>query len=341
MKKIFSNIVISIVAVVLIVFFLEVALRLTAPLHFTGFTDAYQYDSDLGYRAMPGHHLSLTDYQQELQVNHYGTINYQENFREYKNLIFAVGDSYTQGTGLYSDASYPFQLDLMLNIDRNGGKHKIKYSKEYGVVNLGLAAYGAEQEYLVLKRYISLIGKPDIVLYMGCDNDATDDALFRSGIRHKNIVKGNPEYGALYYPINFIFNKTETGKRIRYIIQEKIIRKSAKKESMINLTNQSVAQRQIDVINKIIDLAKNNNSKIILSWAETGHSYEWLKQWSHENNIAFADWQPVVNEISNNLKALEMKNPHSGRHYRTWVNSMVALSFKHEIEKIRKAEQGE
>lgn len=280
---------------------------------------------------MPGHHLSLTDYQQELYVNPLGTINFQKDFQGYETLIFAVGDSYTQGTGLYADASYPFQLDLMLNLREKDGR--CEYTRQYGVVNLGLAAYGGEQSFLAFKRYLKLIGKPKFVLYMGCDNDAADDVLFRSGARHKNVVKDNPRYGVLYYPISLFFYKTEIGKRIRYVIQEKIIRKSAIDESKRASDHQPVARTQLPVISKIIDLAKENGASVILSWSYPGGSYDWLKKWAGENHVSFADWHPLVSDVSGNIGALPLENPHSGDHFRTWVNSMIARSFRMEIEK--------
>ena len=333
-KRLFVNLVISLFVIFITVGVLEVALRLFAPLHFTGFTDAFHYDPDVGYKAMPGHHLSLTDYQQEMYVNALGTINFQRDFQGYKSLVFAVGDSYTQGTGLPADASYPFQLDLKLNLQNTNGKGR--YSKEYGVVNLGLAAYGGEQSYIVLKRYIGLIGKPKFILYMGCDNDPVDDQLFRSGMRHKNIVKDNPRYGLLYHPIRLVFYKSEIGKRFRYVIQEKVIRKSAADSALADSERQTPAQDQLPVIEKIIALAKENEATVILSWSGMNASYYFLKDWALKNKVQFADWEPLVKDISENIVDLPLDNPHSGLHYRTWVNSMVAESFKEEIKKAMK-----
>jgi hypothetical protein len=333
-KRWFVNFLISFFVILITIGVFEIALRLFAPLHFTGFTDAFHYDPDLGYKAMPGHHLSLTDYQQEMYVNAIGTINFQRDFQGYKNLVFAVGDSYTQGTGLPADASYPFQLDLMLNLYNHKGRYR--YSKDYGIVNLGLAAYGGEQSYIVLKRYINLIGKPKLILYMGCDNDPVDDQLFRSGIRHKNIVKDNPRYGVLYHPIRLVFYKSEIGKRFRYVIQEKVIRKSAANSASVDSGHQTAAHTQIPIIEKVIALAKENGSTVILSWSGMNASYDYLKEWAIINNIQFADWQPLVNDISENIVDLPLDNPHSGLHYRTWVNSMIAQSFNNEIQKAAK-----
>ncbi len=310
----------------------EVFLHFFMPLYFTGFTQAYQYDEELGYRAMPGHHMALTDYQQELYVNRLGTINFQNDFNDYKYLIFALGDSYTQGTGLYSDASYPFQLDLMLNVDASG-----KYIKKYGVVNLGLCASGGEQQLLILKRYIGLIGKPSIVLYLGSNNDYNDDILFKSGVRHKNLVKNNPRYGLLYYPLSSFFTYSEIGKRIKYLIYE-IVRSPVSEKRKLGQTTNSydvpAAKLEEDIIKKIVDTAKTNHAQTILSWSNAGSSYDWLKSWTKQNNEYFADWFPSVRSVNNAIPSLPLQNQHSGRHYRTWVNNLIARTFAEKIKGV-------
>ena len=116
----------------------ELTLRLFAPLYHPGIWESYQYDQELGYRLRPGIHMfEAKDFQEEIRTNRLGTVNFQERFDGYGSLIFALGDSYTQGTGLPADVAYPFQLDLILNQDAKG-----QYAKRYGVVNLGLAAFG-------------------------------------------------------------------------------------------------------------------------------------------------------------------------------------------------------
>lgn len=323
-KKIFrlGNFVKLIFAILFALILVELFLRLFMPLHFTAYTKAYQYDKELGYRAVPGHWLKLTDYQQEFYVNKLGTINFQDDFKDYKHLVFALGDSFTQGTGLPSDANYPFQLDLILNLDSKG-----KYVKRFGVVNLGLAAFGAEQSLIALRRYIEIIGKPLFVLYLGAENDYSDDLLFRLGSRHRNIVKDNPYYGKFYYPLSLFFYDTEIGKRINYFVRERIIRAGAKKIEC----GSSVAELEIGTIREIIKIAKDNGAHIILSWSNTGDSYNWLKSWSGQNGVAFADWVPAVNSVTGAMPRIPVLNPHSGGHYRGWVNNAIAGTFAREI----------
>ena len=62
-------------------------------------------------------------------------------------MVFAVGGSFTAGDGVPADAPYPFQLDMLLNLDSRGFHHK-----RYEVVNLGIGGYGSKQELIALRQ---------------------------------------------------------------------------------------------------------------------------------------------------------------------------------------------
>jgi hypothetical protein len=196
---------------------IELLLRVFFPVYLTGYVGAYRYDEQLGYRLKSSiHFLKTTDYLEEVCTNKLGTVNFQETFDKYSKLVFTIGDSYTQGTGLPSDAGYPAQLDLMLNMQNQ------EYRPDYGVVNLGLAAFGAEQEILSVLIYKRIIGKPAYILYLGCSNDYDDDIMFREGLRHRHLVDGNPHYSAaLVKPMQWLTNDTEIGKRLKLIFPRK------------------------------------------------------------------------------------------------------------------------
>ena len=188
----------------------EYVLRSFAPLYLTAPQGTFQYHTELGYRLKPGIHLyQLTDHLEEVRTNTLGTVNYVENFAGYPALVYTIGDSYTQGMGSSADATYPFQLDLLLNLDADG-----HYQERYGVVSLGLAAFGPEQALLALERYAKQIGKPDFILYFGCDNDAEDDLLFQSGYRHRHIVDGSPAWGVWVGPALWL-SEFELVKRLK------------------------------------------------------------------------------------------------------------------------------
>jgi hypothetical protein len=180
----------ALAAIALAIAAAELLLRAFAPLHLAGIQRAYIHDPELGIRLRPGLDATqLSDHLEEIRTNPLGTVNFQPGFSGYQALVFALGDSYTQGTGLPSDAAYPFQLDLLLNTGDDGA-----YRKAFAVVNLGLAAYGAEQSLIALRRYAGELGPPKYCLYLGSENDHFDDVLFRGGYRHDSLVEGSPRW---------------------------------------------------------------------------------------------------------------------------------------------------
>lgn len=301
----------------------EVVLRLFAPLHLVGFPDAYVFDVELGVRAKPGvHALRTTDHQQELRVNRLGSVNFQEDFSGYRTRLFALGDSYTQGTGLPADAAYPFQLDLLLNRDGAG-----RYEKRVAVVNLGLAANGGEQSLLILRRFTEKLGRPDVVLYLGAENDASDDAMFLHGDRHRHLVDGSPRWGAAL-PLVRWAAEMELGKRLRLALK----RPPASPATAGARSGRSVAEQQRSVFERLKAQCRETNSTLVVSWAAApSASYDWLKNWAATNDVAFADWLPGVESVRTTIPELPLTNPHSGGHLRPWVNRVIAEEFARQV----------
>ena len=320
----------------LVILAFEIYLKIFNPIHLTGINNAYRYDEEFGIVAKKGYFSRVTDFKQELFVNKFGTINHKSEFYKYKKLIFSIGDSYTQGTGLPMDNSYPFQLDLMLNFENE------KYKNNYGVVNLGLAGFGGEQNKLAYQKYSSIIGRPNYVLYLGCDNDFRDDIKFLTGFRHLQLIEGNDRYGIFLKPLIFI-GKSEIGKRIQLIagnIKYKISESKINKKIPNIEECKTTAEKQIEVLNYFKEESRNNDFRLIVSWTfspykenESCSSYFWLKQWASNNNVEFADWVPSVYSVKNEIPDLQIENDHSGGHYRSWVANLIAQSFEKIIKK--------
>lgn len=274
--------------VVLIV--LEMILHFIFPLNLAGgYIGRYKYDDQLGYVIKEGYWTKTSDYKQEVMVNGLGTVNFQDNFASYKELVFALGDSYTQGTGLPVDASYPAQLDLMLNIPDG------TYKKLYGVVNLGLAAFGGSQNILTYAKYKEKLGAPKYIIYLGCDNDIFDDALFVSGAKHRNLVEGSPHYGIFQKPLMYLLNDTEIGKRLNYLRRTLYRQKIAGAE-----VYDSALKSQLPHLEKLINDSSSDGSILLVSWADTPNdskSYSQLKTWASQNKVIFVDWYPTVESV--------------------------------------------
>ena len=343
MRKFYIKIAMIAFSLLVCVMVFEIILRAFFPIYQTGNIDAYKYDETLGICLKENiHYFKTTDYQQEILTNKIGTVNLQKSFNDYDILVYAVGDSYTQGSGLPVDASYPFQLSTMLNMQDG------RYVKKYAIINLGLASFGTKQAFLSLLKYKEIIGKPDYILYLGSWNDHSDDVLFANGYRHKHLVYGNPHWGVLLRPIQWIANDFEIGKRMKLFVGNVRRRSYSKNDTHKKQNNKdnvsvaelqedqlkdnaSVAELQEDQLNKLMTISNKLNAMLIVSWADlpnsSSDSYNWLKQWAEKNKVAFADWHPSLKSVLQVIPELPIYNQHSGGHYRTWVNNIIAKAF--------------
>jgi hypothetical protein len=318
----------------------EFLLRTFSPLHAVGDIDWYQYDDELAVRLKPGmHDLQLSDHLSEIKTNAMGTVNFQESFEPYDVLIFAAGDSYTQGAGVAADASYPFQLDLLLNTEAG------IYRPRYGVVNLGLAAYGSDQAILAIERYAELIGNPDYILYFGCSNDFEDDLKFENGYRHEHLIDGNPRYGIWTDLMQFLLNDVQVFKRAKFAVarmRDGIREQRTSSDSSPTPVEArdpdgllNVARRQEPKFDRLVGVADRLGAVLIVSWtdfiARDHGSYAWLKAWSAANGVGFADWHPLVESVRQAMPQIPTANPHSGGHYRTWINGVIAGAYLDQV----------
>jgi hypothetical protein len=332
-----KRITLVVIATALALVLSEVLLRQIAPIYPTGgMPQAYKYDPELGYRLRPGVHLfRTTDFQQEVRVNELGTANFQDNFEGYDSLVFALGDSFTHGLGVPADMSYPFQLELILNEDEQG-----LYKRHFGVVNLGTAGFGGEQSLEALNRWSSLLRPPAVILYLGCDNDYEDDQALKKGHRHDLPVTDSPYWGRMV-PLVQWFNDLQIRLRIK-TMSEQMKHARAQTASVLQTnpaqaqtesteTLASVAELEAPVLERLAAYAQAHNSLLIVSWSGEGPSYQWLKSWAAGKRVAFADWAPKVQAVQDAIPALPRENQHSDRHYRGWVNHLIAEEFARRI----------
>jgi hypothetical protein len=96
----------------------------------------------------------------------------------------------------------------------------------------------------------------------------------------------------------------------------------------------TVAEQELDVIRRIIHTAEENDAQVVLSWTHDTPAYEFLRSWAHQNSYAFADWIPHLKSVLEAFPTLPMNNPHSGGHYRTWVNHLIAREYARQIKMI-------
>ena len=319
-------------------------LRATAPVYTMGIRAAHEYDPLLGVRLKKSYAAaSVKDYREEIRTNRFGIVDFRDDYSAYPARIFALGDSYTQGTGLPLDAAYPAQLDLMLNSDSTG-----RYTPRSAVLNLGLGSYGGEQTFLTLQRFTQLLGAPSWCLYTGSDNDFDDDLLFRSGARHKHLVSGSPRFLGKAEWLGRLTD-FQIGIRVRMLLADRRLRqlrrRALENDSTAALAtsrastappsgatpgpSQNVAEAEWPVLQRIVSACRQAGAEVVLSWVPSidTSGYNWLRRKASEEGIPFNDWYPGVASTLEAIPGYPMANGHSGGHYRSWVSRRIALGF--------------
>lgn len=309
----------------------EIGLRVFAPVYFVGhIREAREYDEELGARGRPNMHVYReTDFRQEMVTNALGTKNFCNDYSDHESLVFCIGDSFTAGAGVPADCSFPFQVDLMLNIDGAGN-----YLKNYAVVNLGVGGYGAEQEIIMLRRYAKRIGKPHFVLWMGCDNDNVDDASFREGHCHLAYIRGNPHRSEFAIALAPWVENIELVKRY-FMVRENWLLGDLEMQRE-STPERSVAESQRPQMERLLALCDDLGAQLIVSWVSDGsdkahYSYLWEREWAAEKGVGFANYLSLVRMVRKAKPRLEINNTHSNGHFRAWVNHAIARAFASRI----------
>ena len=309
----------------------EGLLKIFSPILLTGYIGNYEYHPVLGATLKEGYWSKTTDYKQEVFVNRLGSVNPQESFGNYKKLAFALGDSYTQGTGSPLSSSYPAYADLLVNTSDG------IYSSNLGIVNLGTAANGGLQNIKNYYIFSEKLRKPDFVFYLGCDNDYIDDIRYSSGHRHWQLVDDNPNFGILLKPLQ-ILSGFELTTRLK-LLKGHFVRLSMQNRINPNFRNAekcvSVAEHQISNLETLKNLSNKEGFKLIVGWVQNPEansslqcsSYYWLKDWAAKNNISFADYLPSAVSTRKNWTSMPSTHDHSGGHFRAWMNLLIAKSF--------------
>lgn len=307
--------------IILPIIFIELFLRWFNPTYFCNSISQFRYDKEVGVTTRPNLNKSiLTDHIIEVFTNDIGSRNYlnKAELCSYKKLIFCVGDSFTEGVGNLTDQSYPFYLDLLLN-NKSG-----IYEKNFAVVNLGLGGYGSIQSELTVSQYVRIFGRiPDAIIYFVCSNDWVEDATFQSGFTHRFAILDSPYYNRIAIMLNEILESIQVWRRFKLLISPIV-----HKNSPLAKGDEIYPPENLSGLKALIKFAKDNNIKLIISYTDyTSVEYDLFKRFAKENKILFADYKPDVASVSATIPGLPINNHHSGGHYRSWVNYIIAGKF--------------
>jgi hypothetical protein len=306
----------------------ELLLRIVNPVYYAGTSTSFDYDEKTGFRLKSNVDLrKVTDHLVELRTNAIGLANFQDDLTDYRLRVFAVGDSNTMGTGNAPDQSYPFQLDLDLNVAGTGG-----YEKRYAVFNLGVGGFGLEQSIIRLHEYAGELRPRDTVLFFGSDNDYYDDLSFDAGHRHQQVVPGNPRWGPLVPVLLFVedFQVQIHARRLfSRFLQARLER--SRPELTSEVEQSSIAEKQWPKLSAFAREVRQAKALFVVTWAPPGVSYDWLREQARREGIPFADWVTPAQTVMAAMPGLELGNHHSANHYRPWVNRIIADAFAAQI----------
>jgi hypothetical protein len=174
--------------------------------------------------------------------------------------IITVGDSFTYGSGVKHDKTYPTILEQLLN----------KKAKAVAVYNAGVPGYGVDQEYLYLldlyKKY-----HPDILIWnfnMNDVQDADQACLVKIAGNNLEIFPGWSNLlflqGKLYELIpKYIFNTNIVNAVLfapnRILHSDRYTLGCSK-----TLTDQQIMQKTVFLINKVEEKLRENSSKLVV-----------------------------------------------------------------------------
>jgi lysophospholipase L1-like esterase len=191
-----ASIVLALILLEILVRVLDVPPRPLAPLP----VPSYRLSENpvLKYEYRPGYSPEDEPY----DASHKGYAINSAGFRDYEYevakpdgtfRIIVLGDSTTAGNGIPDvDRTYPKQLEKLLNVENQSGKH-------YEVLNFGVGGYHTMQEVETLKVK-GLEYSPDLVLLTFCMNDLdlNADGKVAKRLNKVNLLSGE-EVGAKLY----------------------------------------------------------------------------------------------------------------------------------------------
>lgn len=321
-----TALVLALVVCAVLLFAADWAIRLTSPMFFSNTVSQFKYDEELGSIAKPNLNFHvLTDHIIEVTTNDVGSRNFatSSTLLSYERVIFCVGDSFTEGVGNLNDESYPFYLDLFLNqVDD-------EYRKNFAVVNLGLGAYGSIQSARIVDRYAKALNRPpDIIIYLICDNDASDDVAFLNGLKHDNVVDGNPRFPGWYIRLNQMLEQSQIYLRAKLAgrnIRNRMLRTAATLPMPDRPPTTEDPDSVLPGLRELRKTADTYHSRVLLSYTEIDQPmYDVVRAYAARNGWGFIDYKPAVARTRTVMPSLPTHHTHSGGHYRSWVNFSIA-----------------
>lgn len=129
-----------------------------------------------------------TEFDTRITINTHGLRDYERPLEKPPGTfrILCLGDSFTLGSEVALDQSYPKVLERFLNQQTAEARQPVTYE----VLNAGVGGYGTYQELLFLNE-VGLTHRPDLILVQFYANDVSDNMHFqefRTATGHDSIT---------------------------------------------------------------------------------------------------------------------------------------------------------
>lgn len=230
----------------------------------------------------------------ELRIkSHEGDYRNSEGFRDYEHevtkpnntiRILALGDSFTEGSWVRINYTWPRQLERKLN--------QIKSSTRFEVFNFGRGGAGTLEEVKLLKEK-GIKYSPDIVILLYYPNDWEDSLWIME--RSRELWK-NYKNGSFKFPdpverrIKELNAQEEDVSRLIMEIAIQEFRSYANQKGLVNLWKENVEKPLIE----LIQICKKHNIKLViisidLPYSEIRNQRELLDNFLSSYNIPFLD----------------------------------------------------
>ncbi len=256
LKKNKAQIILLIFTLLTFLILFEGALRFVFPLSpqiERNYIPRFMFENDqlLQYQMTAHFHgiMKTEEYTSEISTNNLHLRNREITGKE---KILVLGDSFTFGVGVNDNQTYPAVLERALK-------------KE--VINAGVMGYGTDQELLYLKER-GLALKPDLlVLGFFIGNDLTDNI----DVSNFSVINGFlvRDYKKSLKPYTYTFLKDKINSFFEKFNKKEFDDLFEKKDFyQIYTGNSSLEEKEwkrtLQLLNQIVDLARENNIQIII-----------------------------------------------------------------------------
>ncbi len=225
MNKLFSNILVLFIVIIITLAGFEVLLRVTYSTYANFNTEMWRYSKEIktlsttegvSHEHLPNKESFL--YGVEIKTNSLGFRDQETQFKKPKNTkrILLIGDSVTLGWGVNQSDIYSEVLESMLNQKSATSGSATRYE----VLNAAVGNYNTEMEVKMLRRYLFL--EPDAIVIGFFPNDGEKTKIIKPGLSYelKKRLYLYPFFWDKLTKIKFALSKQQISQIHQYYTEE-------------------------------------------------------------------------------------------------------------------------